>query len=88
MSDNGQPVIFRTVETDERVPGEPELVTRFRWRAERRRRRLQSFVRFPFYRWEIVPWHNGDVARTMPRPSGCRWAVVAMQNVAEPVKEA
>jgi hypothetical protein len=64
---------YHVVETDDLVPGGPEFVTRFRWRAERRRRKLQTGVLFPSYRYEI---------RESP---GNRWAVVAMQNVLEPI---
>ena len=70
---------YRTVETDELV-GEPEFVTRFRWRAERRRRQLQEDVRFPFYRWEVVRVHD----QRRGKRTRWRWAVVAMQNVAVP----
>ena len=75
-----------TVKTDRLVPGEPAFKSRFRWRAERRRDRMNDTIRFPSYRYEVVPWKGGDIVRTMPRPRGTRWAVVAMQNVAEPVE--
>jgi hypothetical protein len=59
--------------TDHRVVGQrPDLVTRFRWRADRRCRKLNASLRLPFYRWEVQEW---------PKK---RWAVVAMQNVAVP----
>jgi hypothetical protein len=59
-------------ETDERVEGlEPDLVTRFRWRAEQRARKLNERRLVPFYRHEV-------------RRLNGRWAVVAMQNVAVP----
>jgi hypothetical protein len=61
--------------TEHRVVGQkPDLVTRFRWRADRRCRSLNSNLRVPFYRWEVHPW------------PGRRWAVVAMQNVAVPAE--
>lgn len=47
--------------------GEPVLVTYFRWRAERRARRLNAVRYADSYRWEVVN-------------SGRRYAVVAMQN--------
>jgi len=60
-------------QTNDRVKAiEPDLVTRFRWRAERRRSKLNAQRMVPFYRWEIVP------------QSG-RWAVVAFQNVTRPL---
>jgi hypothetical protein len=60
-------------ETGERVQGiEPDLTTRFRWRAERRARKLNEGWRIvPSYRWEAM---HADG----------RWHVVAMQNVAVP----
>lgn len=61
-----------TVETANRVVDvEPDLITRWRWRAERRCRRLNAERRVPFYRWEVHDWLDG------------RWAVVAMQNVGQ-----
>jgi hypothetical protein len=57
------------VETNARVAVAPDLVTRFRWRAERRARDLNAQLRVPFYRWAV-------------RREGGRWAVVALQNVA------
>lgn len=74
MNDVPPDWIERIEETGERV-GAPELVTRFRWRAERRRRRLEATRRVPFYRWEVV--------RERVKVScvyADRWAVVAMQN--------
>lgn len=68
---------IRTVETNERVAAiEPDLVTRFRGRAERRRRKLNAQRLFPSYRWEIEHTPNG------------RWAVVAMQNRAMATRDA
>ena len=62
---------IHTITTNERVAAiKPDLVTRSRWRAERRRRHLSKYVIFPSYRWEVVR-------------EGNRWAVVAMQNVAK-----
>ena len=62
---------IRVIETDERV-GAPVMRTRFRWRAEREKRRYEKVRRgFPSYRWEIV------------REDG-RYCVVAMQNLADP----
>ena len=69
---------YRTVETNERVAGmQPELITRYHRRAVRRckklnQRRLNLGV--DFYRYEVRP------------ALGARWEVVAMQNVAEPVR--
>lgn len=58
-------------ETNERVAGiSVDLRSRFRWRAERRARKLNTLRIVPFFRWEVQ------------RESG-RYAVVAMQNVAE-----
>lgn len=59
---------YAVVETDVRVPhAHPDLVTRFRWRAERRARRMNAARIFPSYRMEVV------------RERG-RWHVVAFQN--------
>jgi len=61
------------ITTSQRVPNaDPDLITRFKFRAERRCRNLNSELRVPFYRWEVHDWLDG------------RWAVVAMQNVAIP----
>lgn len=61
---------YGVVETDERVgDGKPELVTRFAWRALRRRDRLNAQRVFPSYRYEVEHEHG-------------RWIVVAKQNVA------
>ena len=66
---------YRTVETNERVVGiGPELVTRFRRRADRRCLRLNAERLVDFYRYEV-------------RPLGKKWEVVAMQNRAEPLRE-
>ena len=65
---------YRIVKKNERVLGvEPAFITRFRWRAERRQRKLQAGIKFPSYRYEVCDWLDG------------RWAVVVMQNVLEPL---
>lgn len=64
---------IETIETDMRVPVPPELVTRFRGRAERRARKRNAQRVFPSYRYEVV------------REAG-RFAVVAMQNIARKKK--
>ena len=67
-------MLYRTIATDERVAGvEPEIVTRWLWRAKRRMKRLESFRRVDFYRYEIHQRTDG------------KWEVVAMQNIAEPI---
>jgi hypothetical protein len=58
---------IHVLETDERLSGAPELVTRFRGRAERRARSLNAQRLFPSYRYAVVR-------------EGRRWLVVAMQN--------
>lgn len=63
---------YETVELNERVPGiDVALLTRFRWRAERRCRSLNAQRLVDFYRWEVHDWLDG------------RWGVVAMQNRAK-----
>jgi hypothetical protein len=58
-------------ETSDRVKNiAPDLCSRFRWRAERRARKLNATRRFPSYRWEVVEEAGG-------------FAVIAFQNVAE-----
>lgn len=62
------------------MPGiEPDLVTLFRWRAERRCLRRNEQRLAPTYHWEVV--------RERVKV-GCvyddRWVVVAMQNRLEP----
>jgi hypothetical protein len=67
------PEDYTVEKTGQRVVGQrADLVTRFRWRADRRCRKLNADKRVPFYRWEVIEWHEK------------RWAVVAMQNVAVP----
>ena len=64
---------YAVVETNDRVAAiAPDLVTRFRRRAERRARQRNAVRLVAFYRWEVVPY-------------GDRWAVVAFQNVARPL---
>jgi hypothetical protein len=66
---------FETEELDQRVEGvEAELVTRFRWRANRRCRNLNNQRHgIAFYRFEV-------------HPIGKKWEVVVMQNQAKPLK--
>jgi len=65
---------YETVETDDMVAGtEPDLITWFKGRAERRCRKLNSANIFPTFRYKVVGWHG-------------KFAVVAMQNVARPIK--
>jgi len=60
---------YRTEELNQRVVGvEPDMFTRFKWRAERRAEKLNSQRVIKSYRYEVVDWLNG------------KWAVVAMQN--------
>lgn len=71
-------------ESDDPVEGVgPELVTRFRWRAERRARALNSKRLVPFYRYEVQRAHHSPRGR----PTRWRWIVQAMQNVAQPPKK-
>lgn len=63
---------YVTVETNDRVPVAPDIVTRFRWRAEKRCADRNAARLSPTYRYEVV------------RENG-RWAVVAMQNVAQKI---
>ena len=65
-------VSYTIIETNQRVDTDPDLVTRFRWRADRRCRKLNANLRVPFYRWEVEARREGG------------WAVVAMQNVGKP----
>lgn len=62
---------YDVVETDQLVPVEPALVTRFRWRADRRARKRNAERLEPTYRWGVV--------RNLRR-----WEVLAFQNVARP----
>lgn len=65
---------YRTVQTNDRVANTPpSLITRFRWRADRRCRNLNANLDLPFYRWGV-------------RPLGRRFAVVALQNRAEKIE--
>ena len=66
---------YRVVELNRRVIGvKPDFITRFKWRAEHRCRKFQAEVLYPSYRYEVCDWLDG------------RWAVVAMQNVLEPIR--
>jgi hypothetical protein len=65
-------MLYKTVETDERVGVDAELTTRFRWRANRLCRQLNAQRVVDFYRFEV-------------HPVGDKWEVVAMQNRAEPI---
>lgn len=61
---------------DQRVEDvEPNLITRFKWRADRRCDYLNSQLKTPFYRWEVHDWLDG------------KWAVLAMQNKANSIEE-
>lgn len=62
-------------ESMDRLPGPPDLVTRFHGRAVRRCRKLNAGVIFPSYRWGVTR-------------EGNRWAVVAYQNYAKPKPDA
>lgn len=63
---------MEVVKTMDRVPNvAPDLLTKFKSRADRRCRKLNKSIRVPFYRYEVVDWLDG------------RWAVVALQNVAK-----
>ena len=65
---------YEVVELNQRVPNvDPELLTRFKWRADRRCRKRNSKRLTPSYRFEVCDWLDG------------RWAVVAMQNQLQPV---
>ena len=68
----GVPSGYRIVETNERVDTGAELVTRFRWRAERRKRHANARRLMRSYRYEVVP-ENG------------RYTVAVFQNVLEKI---
>jgi len=60
---------YEIVELDTRVPNvDPDLITRFKRRAERRCRKRNKDRLVNTYRFEVCDWLDG------------RWAVVAMQN--------
>jgi hypothetical protein len=62
------------VKLNQRLPNvDPDLITRFKWRAERRCRKRNAEREVPTYRFEVCDWLDG------------RWAVVAMQNQAQPI---
>jgi hypothetical protein len=63
---------YHTVELNERVPNVEAEIFRWKWRAERRRKRLNAGRLVDTYRYEVHDWLNG------------RWGVVAMQNQAVP----
>ena len=60
---------YKIKELNRRVPNvDPDMLTRFKWRAERRCRKQNKYRRVPFYRYEVHDWLDG------------RWAVLVMQN--------
>jgi hypothetical protein len=60
---------YHVEKTNERVQNvEPELITRFKWRADKRCKKMNKLLAVPFYRYEVCPWFKA------------RWAVQAMQN--------
>lgn len=64
---------YVTVELNKRVVGiEPELF-RWKWKANRRCRYLNSIRLVDTFRYEVCDWLDGH------------WAVVAMQNQAVPI---
>ena len=61
---------LKVVETNQKVGnGEPELITRFRWRARKRCKKLNKQREVNWYRFEVFS-HKG------------KWEVMAMQNIA------
>lgn len=65
---------YQIEETNDRVINvDPELITRFKWRAERRCAKMNKLRTVPFYRYEVHDWLDG------------RWAVLAMQNRLVPI---
>jgi hypothetical protein len=66
---------YTTVELDQLMPEiKPVLRSRFRWRAQYEARRLNKTRFTRSYRWEAY-WLDG------------KWAVVAMQNQLQRVRE-
>ena len=64
---------YKTIETPERVSGiDAEFISRFRWRAERRCRKLNETREVDFFRYEV---HRVDN----------KWEVWVMQNIAVPI---
>jgi hypothetical protein len=61
-------------ETSDQVKDvKPEMLTRFKRRANRRCRKMNRLRQVPFYRYEVYETASG------------RWVVVAMQNRLVPV---
>jgi hypothetical protein len=69
---------YRILRTNDLVADQTAYGHRFRWLAERHRRRLQSDTRVPFYRWEV---HDAVKLYGACEKKGQRWLVVALQNV-------
>jgi hypothetical protein len=65
---NLDPDDYEIEETDDVVTGEIEFKSRFLWRAQRFRDKMNLFHRIPSYRYEIFIEEN-------------KYVVVAMQNV-------
>lgn len=73
LDDVAPPPGYRSVRTEQRVPGQaPEIVTRWEWRARRAARRANARRLIRSYEWVVV--HEGG-----------RWKVVAFQCKAVPV---
>lgn len=65
---------YTVEELDIRLPGEPELTTRFKWRANWRCKTMEKIRNgTPSYRYEVID-------------EGNRYLVVAMQNRLVPIK--
>lgn len=74
---------YKIIETDQQVENtEPEFVSRFRWRAERRCLDLNRGRRVAFYRYEVHRIHD----HRKGKQTRWRWGVLVMQNKVEPLR--
>ena len=63
---------YHVIELKKRVPGVEAELFRWKWRANRRCKKLDAIRTPNYFRWEVHDWLDG------------RWGVVAMQNQIAP----
>lgn len=65
---------YEIVELRKQVPGIPPIIFRWKWRAERRCRKLNKEREVDYYRHEVLDMRDGT------------WAVVTLQNQLRPIR--
>lgn len=69
------PAGYKVEKTHQPVQGGPDFVTRWKWRADRRCKKLNKTKFAPSYRYEVRPRIGGG------------WEVQAMQNILVPLNK-